>query len=211
MIEMSTLGNEVVQPTAEEMMRTWQAYQMVIHGAYPLHALRKLSVSMEINQLRLSVVIFTIITSALAVAALFIARRCEPFDDCGEHINLPQSQLDWMVEAARQYHMKGDHYRSYVDYAKDHEDLFCEVSTTRKGLSRIQITLDRYKPILVPFYSNPRNILGGLSSALTPGGQRAPSPQTSEGYFDPYSLYRDSHSGATSTTSTVGHGKYQRL
>lgn len=193
----SALGKSVVQPTAQEMVRYWQAYKMVENAIYPRAVRRKLSASLEPTQLRLSVVIFTIITSVLAVVAAAVARRCEPLDEHGERMVLPQSQLHWMVEAARQRYAESDDHKTHVDYVEDHKNLFCEVSTTRKGLSRTQITADKDDAV-IPIHDDHSNlqplhdVRGGLSAATSAleNELEYKSPlQPFESYFDPYSLY----------------------
>jgi len=161
--ETSAQGGSVVQPTAQEMLRYWQAFQMVESGFYPYPVQRKLSVSLEMVQFRLSTVAATVMTFVLALAAAAVARFKEPVDDHGEHLTLPKSQLDWIVEAAHQRYGEGE-YKSRIDYAKEREDLLYVVSTAREGLSRTQITSNREKPITQPFLD----------------------------YFDPYSLYDNS-------------------
>jgi len=174
--ETSANGQDVVQPTAQEMLRYWQAFQMVSHGYYIHPVRRNLSVSLEVVQLRLSVVIVTMVTFVLGVSTAAVAHCNEPLDENGEHINLPKSQLDWMVEAARQHHVEGDH-KSYVDYAKEHDDLVYGVSTAHRGLSRTQITSTRDKSVMLPS-------LGYLDHHSLRG-----NPTSSVDDFDPYSLY----------------------
>lgn len=189
--EASTLGQTVVQPSAEEMVRNWQAYQMVNSGFYIHPVNRTISTSLEIVQVRLSVLIATFSTFILAIAAAGLARCSEPLDEHGQHMTLPRSPLAWIVEAARQRHGESNH-QSHRDFANERDDLFYAVSTAQKGLSRTQITSNRDDFIAQPFlgfvdpnspFDNSRGI-----SAPTQGDEQYPLNHIA-GDFDPYSLY----------------------
>jgi len=206
--EASAQGQDVVQPSAQEMLRYWQAYQMVNHGyyAHPVH--RQLTASAQVVQLRLSVLTATVISLMLALAAAAAAHFSEPLNERGEHLGVPKSQLDWIVEAARQQHVEGEH-QSHIDYAKQRGDLFFAVSTARSGLSRSRITSNRDKSITQPFlgYSDPYtpyDSFGG-ESALSAQGEGKPilQPLNFEGGFNPYFPYESS---TVPVPSTPGSG-----
>jgi hypothetical protein len=174
----STLGQNVKQPTAKEMLRFWQAFQMEGHASQQT-SYRTLTVSKEVVQLRLSVTIFTIATSVLALAASIFMHFRKPLDECGDRMAFPQSRLDWMVEAARQ-HGVGCGHQSLADYGKKHEDLVCVFSTAQDGVSRILITSDKAESITLPFLGCPNCHLqhdksGGSSATSTLGGERTHS------------------------------------
>ena len=172
---------------------------MVSHGFYIHPVRRNLSASLEVVQLRLSIVIITSTTFVLALSALAIAPCNEPLDEHGEHINFPKSQLDWMVEAARQIHVAGDD-ESFIGYAKEHDDLVYTVSTTRKGLLRTQITSNRDKSVTLPFLDHYNHHSLQDKSTSDHWGNSAPFVAD----FDPYSLYENLR--RPSANLAPGHG-----
>jgi hypothetical protein len=190
MVEASTQGQNVTQPTAQDMVRYWQAAQMVNLGFYIHPVNRTISASLEVVQIRLSVVFTTGTIFVLAVALAALAHYQEPLDEHGQHMTLPKSPLAWIVEAARQNHGQTN-YQSHRDFANERDDLFYSVSTARKGLSRTQITSNRDDLLAKPFLGHADPHIPFDSSGLSvpsPDHQGTPTNYY-EGDFDPYSPY----------------------
>lgn len=203
--ETSAQGQSIVQPTAQDMLRNWQAYQMINHGYYMQPGHRQLSASVEVVQIRLSVLTATVISLALVVAVAVAAHFSEPLDEHGEHLAIPKSQLDWIVEAARQQHVEGEQ-KSHIGYAKERDDLFFTVSTARRGLSRSRITSNRDKSITQPFLGyhdpyTPYDTFGG-DPATSAVGEGKPIYSSFEGDFNPY--YPHDNSSAVPPPSRGG-------
>jgi hypothetical protein len=207
--ETSAQGQEVIQPSAQDMLRYWQAYQMTDHTYYSAPITRELTTSMQVVQVRLWVLITTLTTFVLALAAAAAAHFTEPRDEHGDHLSVPNTQLDWIVEAARQQHVEDDH-KSHVDYAKERRDLFFAVSTARTGLSRSRITSNRDKSITQPFlgYTDPYDTLAGGDSAISEG-RPILQPLQFESGFNPYFPYDSSTVPVPSTPGSGGNPSAQ--
>jgi len=135
-IEASINEREVVQPTGQDMLRYWQAFMSVKDAQY-LHAVeRTLSVSQDIVQIRISALIITIGIFLIAIAAAVASRLTLTRILHGRHIHLPNSQLDWIVQAARERRRgngdsakDGSLFRSPAAFAAQHTELSFMVTT----------------------------------------------------------------------------------
>jgi hypothetical protein len=124
-IESSVAGQPVVQPTAEQMLRYWQAFLSVMDAQYPYPVERILSVSQPVVQIRLSILVITTFAFLFATVSALLAILSEPRDLHGRRIHIPGSQLDWTVQAVYG-HNQGDDMtsaRSSVEFALQHDDL----------------------------------------------------------------------------------------
>jgi hypothetical protein len=91
----------IVHPTAQQMLRYWQAYTSV-KDTQNVHVVqRQLSISQPIVQIRLTALVATTGAFLIAIVAAITYRLLEPRDSRGKRIHLPTSQLDWIVQAAR--------------------------------------------------------------------------------------------------------------
>jgi len=137
----------VVQPTAQQMLRNWQAYLSVKDSQYPHPVQRKLTVSRPVVQIRLSVLVTTIGAFLFVLLASAASRWLEPLDQQGKRLNLPGSQLDWIVQAAREHFREADlaTARSPSAYAAQRDDLTFLVSNAPDGktITRIASTIEQ--------------------------------------------------------------------
>ena len=70
----------------------------------------------------------------------------EPLDEHGNHIRLPNSQLDWCVVAAREHYRCGDDVASSTEeYAQTRDDLTFSVRFTGGGRVGTHIASTRYQ------------------------------------------------------------------
>jgi len=127
-IDTSIAEQPVVQPTAQQMLRNWQAYLSVKDAQYPHLVQRDLTVSRPVVQIRLSVLATTISIFLIALMASVVSRWIEPLDQHGKHLILPSSQLDWIVQASREHFGEAEVLtRSPSAYAAQREDLMLVV------------------------------------------------------------------------------------
>jgi uncharacterized membrane protein YdfJ with MMPL/SSD domain len=96
----STAKRPVIQPTGMQMLRYWQAYMSVKDSQYPNPDVRTLAVVQGIVQIRLFSLVLTVGAFLLAVTAACVAKYCGVKYKT-HRIHLPSSQLDWIVQAAR--------------------------------------------------------------------------------------------------------------
>ena len=133
--EASINEKEVVQPTGQEMLRYWQAFMSVKDAQYLLPGERTLSVSQNIVQIRLSALVITIGAFLVAVTAAATSRLTLSRKLRSRRIHLPNSQLDWIVQAAREHRRaSGDSARDSLShspaaFAVQHADLSLVVTT----------------------------------------------------------------------------------
>jgi hypothetical protein len=92
----------VIQPTGMQMLRYWQAYMSVKDSEYPNPDIRTLAVVLDMVQIRLSSLLITVGTFFLAVIAACVAKY-RGMKHKLHRIQLPSSQLDWLVQAAREH------------------------------------------------------------------------------------------------------------
>jgi len=92
----------VRQPTGQEMLRYWQAFMSVKDAQYPHPVARTLSVREGVVQIRLSFLVVTIGSFLIAILAAAFVRWMNIRNGVWR-IHLPSSQLDWIVQAAREH------------------------------------------------------------------------------------------------------------
>ena len=85
------------------MLRNWQAYLSVKDSQYPHPVQRDLTVSQPVVQIRLSVLLTTMVAFVFALIASVVSRWIEPLDQRGKRLIIPSTQLDWIVQAAREH------------------------------------------------------------------------------------------------------------
>ena len=107
-VEASIAEQPVVQPTAQQMLRYWQAFMSVKDAQYPHPKQRTLTVSQPVVQIRLSVLVVTIGTMLLAIC---VALWMMAWDGYTRSLRIPASQLDWAVLAAC------EHRRMVIDWS----------------------------------------------------------------------------------------------
>lgn len=181
-VEASIAEQEVVQPTAQEMLRYWQAFMSVKDSQYPHPVERTLAVSQWVVQIRLSALVGTIgavIISILVAATAHVraSRKCR-----GVRVHLPGSQFDWMVQAAREHYLNSGNSKAL------HSDLTSR-SPTKFALSNQNLTfavasLPNEQPnmwIMAPSQQH---------STKRPISEVGQQPELS--YFDPRVLYENS-------------------
>ena len=92
----------VRQPTGQEMLRYWQAYMSVKSAQYPHPVARTLAVRQGVVQISLSFLVITTGTFLFAILAAAFVRWGNKRNGAWK-IHLPSSQLDWIVQAAREH------------------------------------------------------------------------------------------------------------
>ena len=105
-IEAAINGRPVVQPTGQQMLRSWQAFMSVKDGQYPHTQERRLSVSRPVVQVRLSALVITVGGFFLAVMGTIVLHYAEPRGQLKELVHIPSTQLDWIVLAASEYRLR---------------------------------------------------------------------------------------------------------
>ncbi|TDL19910.1 hypothetical protein BD410DRAFT_873221 [Rickenella mellea] len=145
-VDSSINQQQVVQPTGQEMLRDWQAFTSVKDGQYPHMVQRTLTVAAPVVQIRLSVLLTTAGGFLFAILAAIVSVLAEPCDELGKRIKLPASQLDWMVQAAREHERgagMGDDAvttaRSPSTFASDRHDLMFGMPLAPGGVSTARI------------------------------------------------------------------------
>jgi hypothetical protein len=166
---------------------------MVRDGFYVRPVQRKLSVSIEVIQLRLSVVFSTLVTFVVALLSAAIAHFREPVNSRGQHMSLPQSRLDWIEEAIHQHHGEDDDHDSPADCAKKCGDLSYVSTTSASGLPRRRITAPRDTSLSQPFLDpySPYKESEPSWTTQPSGAQDTSTPQPFERYFDAHVLYNE--------------------
>ena len=91
----STANRAVIQPTGMQMLRYWS----VKDSQYPNPDVRTLAVMQDI---RLSSLVLSVGAFLLAMTAACVAKCCGVKYKT-HRIQLPSSQLDWVVQAAREH------------------------------------------------------------------------------------------------------------
>ena len=144
MVEASISGQPVVQPTAKQMLRYWQAFMSVKDSQRPYLKQRTLTTSQPVVQIRLSVLVVTIGTMTLAICA---ALSMMAWDGYTRSLRIPASQLDWAVLAACEHHRMVVDWDSSIpalspaEFAAQHRDMRLAVSHTADGRPMVRIVL----------------------------------------------------------------------
>ena len=143
-VEASTAGQPVVQPTAKQMLRYWQAFMSIKDTSLPHLKQRTLTVSQPVVQIRLSVLTVTIGTMTLAICA---ALSMMAWDGYSGTLRIPASQLDWAVLAACEHRRMVVDWDSSIpalspaEFAAQHRDMTLAVSHTADGRPMMRIVL----------------------------------------------------------------------
>ena len=141
-VEASIAEQPVVQPTAKQMLRYWQAFMSVKDAQYPHPKQRTLTVSQPVVQIRLSVLVVTIGTMLLAIC---VALSMMAWDGYTRSLRLPASQLDWAVLAACEHRRMVIDWSSSIPavspavFAAQHRDMGLMVSHTADGRPLVRI------------------------------------------------------------------------
>ena len=101
-VESSIAQLPVIQRTGQEMLRYWQAYMSVKDAQLPHRVARTLSTQQAVVQIRFSFLVVTIGTFLLSTLAVALVRAMDLRNGVRK-IHLPSSQLDWIVQAAREH------------------------------------------------------------------------------------------------------------
>jgi hypothetical protein len=101
-VDASIADLPVTQRTGQEMLRYWQAFMSVKDAQYPHPVARVLSVHQAVVQIRLSFLVITIGAFLFANLAATLVRTTNLRNGVWS-IHLPSSQLDWIVQAAREH------------------------------------------------------------------------------------------------------------
>ena len=101
-VEASIAQLPVIQPTGQEMLRYWQAYMSVKDSQFPHLVARTLSTQQGVVQIRFSFLVVTIGAFLVSILAVALVRAMNLRNGARE-IDLPSSQLDWIVQAAREH------------------------------------------------------------------------------------------------------------
>lgn len=167
----STNGHPVIQPTGMQMLRYWQAYMSVKDAQFPNPDVRTLAVVQDTVQLRLSSLVITVGAFLVAVIAACAAKYLGVKHKT-HRIQLPSSQLDWMVQAAREHAQTKEAIRGRTkspnEFAIYNQDNFFIVSPRHDPCIAIQSQLSNLE------------VDTTLSSLQTP---------TDEAEFDPWVGY----------------------
>jgi hypothetical protein len=134
----------VVQPTAKQMLRYWQAYMSVKNTKFPHLKQRTLTVARPVVQIRLSSLVVTIGTMTLAICA---ALSMMDWDGYTRSLHIPASQADWAVLAACEHRRMVVDWDSSIpalspaEFAAQHRDMRLAVSHTADGRPMVRIVL----------------------------------------------------------------------
>jgi hypothetical protein len=148
-VEASIAEQPVVQPTAKQMLRYWQAFMSVKDAQYPHPKQRTLTVSQPVVQIRLSVLIVTI---GMMLLAICVALSMMAWDGYTRSLRIPASQLDWAVLAACEHRRMVDNWGSSIPavspavFATQHRDMELMVSHTADGRPLVRIVSPREDP-----------------------------------------------------------------
>jgi len=143
-IRASIAEQPVVQPTAKQMLRYWQAFISVKDTQIPYPKQRTLTVSQAVVQIRLSVLVVTIGTMTLAICA---AISMTASDGYTRSLRIPSSQLDWAVLTACEHLRMVVHWDSSIpalspaEFAAQYRDMKLAVSHTADGRPMVRIVL----------------------------------------------------------------------
>lgn len=101
----ATIDNQPVsQPTAQRMLRFWQAYMSLRVTQDPRPAQRSISASQPVTQIRISTLVATLAIFLITLLVALVYRSNETRDGHGERLHLPSSLIGWIVFAAHARH-----------------------------------------------------------------------------------------------------------
>ena len=123
----TTNHQPVIQPTGEQMLRSWQAYMSVKDAQYPNPDVRTLTMVQDTVQIRLSALLTSVVAFLLAAVMAYIARY-RGVKNNAHKLHLPSSQLDWMVQAARELSRSQLGTKSPNEFAIQNKDSFFIIS-----------------------------------------------------------------------------------
>ena len=127
------------------MLRYWQAYTSLRDTIVPYPVERILSIRQPVVQIRLSFLVVTIGAFLFASVAAGLVRTANLRNGVWR-IHLPSSQLDWLVQAARehvQYHAGPTKYTSRDSFASSNQDLaFITTPDLESRIARVHELLD---------------------------------------------------------------------
>ena len=109
------------------MLRYWQAYMSVKDSQYPNPDVRTLTVVQDTVQIRLSALLTSVMAFLLTVVTAYVARY-RGIKNKAHKIHLPSSQLDWMVQAARELAQTKLGTKSPNEFAIQNKDNFFIIS-----------------------------------------------------------------------------------
>jgi hypothetical protein len=135
-VEAALNNKPVVQPTGQQMLRYWQALMSVKDSQYPRPLQRQMTVSRPVVQVRLSVPVVTAGGFLLAIVTAVMLRCVEPRDPRGKVIDIPSTQLDWIVLAASEYRQRCGECGSAgwsSKFAMEHDELGLVVKMAPDG------------------------------------------------------------------------------
>ena len=105
------------------MLRYWQAYMSVKDSQYPNPDVRTLTVVQDTVQIRLSALVASLAAFLFIVVTAYAAKYLG-VKNKAHKIHLPSSQLDWMVQAAREHAQSKLATRSPSEFAIDNQHNF---------------------------------------------------------------------------------------
>ncbi|KDR82354.1 hypothetical protein GALMADRAFT_237618 [Galerina marginata CBS 339.88] len=168
---------QVKQPTAQEMLRAFQAFQSVKDSQYPHPVARAISARRDVVQIRLSVLVTTIGALLVFLIAASVSRM-RSITSGSHRVHLPSSQLDWIVQAAR------EHTRYYPTHNSskgvgDRKPSSAKFASQNESISFI-VSEDFESHIVTP-----AELSAPHKAAMTPGSIEG--PQLS--HYDPWAQY----------------------
>jgi len=176
----STAKLPVIQPTGMQMLRYWQAYMSVKDSQYPNPAVRSLAVVQDTVQMRLSSLMITVGAFLLAVITACVAKY-RGVRNKTHQVQLPSSQLDWMVQAAREHAKTKPETEKTRRRTKSHD----EFAILHQDNFYIRVVDSNFDPCIAMDDEPDLSILESLSSTLQ-------SPNE-EDDFDPWVGYKETH------------------
>jgi hypothetical protein len=174
----STAKLPVIQPTGMQMLRYWQGYMCVKDSQYPNADVRTLAVVVDMVQMRLSSLVITVGAFLIAVIAACVAKY-RGVRHKTHRVQLPSSQLGWMVQAAREHAQTEPGTETTRSRTKSH-DHFAILNQ-----DNFYIVSSNFEPRIAMNRDPELSILESLSSALQ-------SP-----YEEDFNPYKDTHPFAT--------------
>jgi hypothetical protein len=148
LVDQATAGEPVTQPTAQQMLRTLQAYVSVVDGLFVHPVTRTISVKGPVVQLRILVIVVISATVIIALAFALVLHYNEPQNPGGpkSKMPLPSSQFDWAVQATWTGDAQSEDC-SYSEYATKHPDLMLQHEKSDGRWNPLITVVPRIAPI----------------------------------------------------------------